>query len=42
MYFNGNFSEALQFRTENFINADETDIIAGNIQVSLDMGGTYH
>ncbi|XP_014480712.1 PREDICTED: ABC transporter G family member 23-like [Dinoponera quadriceps] len=38
IYFSRNFSEALWTRMEDFINVEESDIIAGQIQVSLDMG----
>ncbi|XP_032678963.1 ABC transporter G family member 23-like isoform X2 [Odontomachus brunneus] len=38
MYFSRNFSEALQNRLGNFIDVDEADIVAGQIQVFLDMG----
>lgn len=39
MYFSSNFSQGLQNRMENFAGVDDADIIAGQIQVSLDMGG---
>lgn len=39
IYFSRNFSESLWTRMENFAGADEADIVAGQIQVSLDMGG---
>ncbi|XP_032686251.1 ABC transporter G family member 20-like isoform X3 [Odontomachus brunneus] len=38
MYFSRNFSEALQNRLNNLIGVDEADIVAGQIQVFLDMG----
>lgn len=41
MYFHHNFSGALQRRTEDFVNAKTEDIVSGNIDVFLDMGGTY-
>lgn len=41
MYFHHNFSEALQRRTEDFVNARTEDIRSGKIDVFLDMGGTY-
>ncbi|XP_011138866.1 ABC transporter G family member 23 isoform X1 [Harpegnathos saltator] len=37
IFFSRNFSEALWTRMENFIHTDEADILAGQIQVSLDM-----
>lgn len=41
MYFNHNFSEALQIRIDDFRSAKTEDIVAGEIDVFLDMGGTY-
>ncbi|XP_050449828.1 ABC transporter G family member 23-like isoform X2 [Cataglyphis hispanica] len=38
MYFHHNFSEALQRRTEDFVNARTEDIVSGKIDVFLDMG----
>ncbi|KAL6445742.1 hypothetical protein ACFW04_000899 [Cataglyphis niger] len=38
MYFHHNFSEALQRRIEDFVNARTEDIVSGKIDVFLDMG----
>lgn len=41
IYFNHNFSEALQRRIDNYGAAKTEDILSGQIDVFLDMGGTY-
>lgn len=41
MYFNQNFSKAMQSRIEDFINTEETDILASEIKVNLDMSSMY-
>lgn len=41
IYFNHNFSEALQRRIDNYGTAKTEDILSGQIDVFLDMGGTY-
>lgn len=41
MYFNYNFSEALQRRVDNYGFAKTEDIESSQIDVFLDMGGTY-
>lgn len=41
MHFNHNFSEALQSRINDFSSAETEDIVAGEIDVFLDMGSTY-
>lgn len=41
MYFHHNFSEALQRRIADITNAKTKDIISSEIDVFLDMGGTY-
>ncbi|KAG5331765.1 ABCGK protein, partial [Acromyrmex charruanus] len=38
MYFSQNFSEALQIRMEDAISAKDSDLLASQIQVFLDMG----
>ncbi|XP_018371318.1 PREDICTED: ABC transporter G family member 23-like [Trachymyrmex cornetzi] len=39
MYFSQNFSEALQIRMEDATSAKDSDLLASQIQVFLDMGG---
>lgn len=41
MYFNNNFSEALQNRVQDFSFAEPNDILHGTIDIFLDMGGMY-
>lgn len=41
MHFNHNFSEALQRRVEDFAFTETRDILSSEIDVFLDMGGTY-
>jgi hypothetical protein len=41
IHFHQNFSEALKRRLEDFFYAEENDLIASQIQISLDMSGTY-
>ena len=41
MYFNHNFSEALQLRLEDFASATEEVITNGTIDIHLDMSGMY-
>lgn len=41
IYFKQNFSESLQARIEDANFATDADLLAGQIQVFLDMGGTF-
>jgi len=39
IYFSHNFSEALQIRIEKVASAKDSDLLASQIQIFLDMGG---
>jgi len=40
IYFSHNFSKALQIRMEKAASAKDSDLLASQIQIFLDMGGT--